>query len=67
MKERIFKASLGLIAIVFTIIFCMVVVPPLIENPDVIGAFAGGFVNPYASGYATDVFCCWAILLIWVI
>ena len=43
------------------------VVPPLIEHPDIIGAFAAGFVNPYASGYSADVFCCWAILLIWVI
>ena len=40
---------------------------PVIENPDVIGAFAAGFVNPYAAGYSSDVFCCWAILLVWVI
>lgn len=37
------------------------------EDPDIIGAFAGGFVNPYASGYSTDVLCCWVILLLWVI
>ncbi|WP_353254415.1 DUF2834 domain-containing protein [Salinisphaera sp. PC39] len=30
------------------------------------GAFAAGFVNPYASGYSTDVLFCWAILAAWV-
>lgn len=54
-------------AITFTVIFCILIVPPLIENPDVLGAFAGGFVNPFASGYSVDVFCCWAILLLWVV
>lgn len=67
MKEQVFKISIGAIAVLFTVIFCIVVVPPLIENPDIIGALLEGFVNPYASGYATDVFCCWAILLVWVI
>ncbi len=67
MKEKTFKISLSLIAIIFTVIFCILIIPPLIENPDIIGAFAAGFVNPYASGYSTDVFCCWAILLVWVI
>lgn len=66
MKEVLFKRSLALVAVIFTIIFCILIIPPLIENPDIIGAFAGGFVNPYASGYSIDVFCCWAILLIWV-
>lgn len=67
MKEKIFKISVGLIAVIFTLIFCIVVIPPLIENPDIVGAFAQGFVNPYASGYSTDVICCWIILLLWVI
>lgn len=67
MNEKTFKISMALIAIIFTSLFTIIVIPPLIENPDVIGAFAAGFVNPYASGYSTDVFCCWAILLVWVI
>ena len=67
MNEKAFKISMALIAITFTLLFVIIVIPPLIENPDVMGAFAAGFVNPYASGYSTDVFCCWAILLIWVI
>ncbi len=67
MRASIFKISISLIAIAFTLIFCIVVIPPLIEQPDIIGAFAAGFVNPYASGYSSDVICCWLILLIWVI
>ncbi len=67
MSKKIFQISLAFIGILFTVIFCVIVIPPLVENPDIIGAFAAGFVNPYASGYSTDVFCCWAILLVWVI
>ncbi len=67
MNEKIFKISLAFIAILFTAIFCVVVIPPLIENPDIIGAFGAGFVNPYATGYSSDAFCCWAVLLVWVI
>ncbi len=67
MSEKAFKISIALIGITFTLLFCILVIPPLVENPDVIGAFAAGFVNPYAAGYSTDVFCCWAILLVWVI
>ena len=35
-------------------------------KPCILGAFAAGFVNPYASGYATDVVVCWVILAAWV-
>ena len=34
---------------------------------DLVGAFAAGFVNPYASGYSTDTLMCWAILSAWII
>ena len=67
MSEKAFKISLALIAITFTLLFSFLVIPPLIEHPDVIGAFAAGFVNPYASGYSVDVFCCWAVLFVWVL
>lgn len=67
MTENAFKISITLLAIVFTIIFSVLIIPPFIQQPDIIGAFAAGFVNPYASGYSTDVCCCWAILLIWII
>lgn len=55
MSEGIFRASLLLAAVLFTAIFCVLVIPPLIENPDIIAAFAAGFVNPFAAGYSTDV------------
>ncbi len=67
MKKRLFKISVVVIAAIFTLIFCFLIIPPLIEDPDIIGAFSAGFVNPYASGYSTDVICCWLILLVWVV
>jgi len=41
--------------------------PPFLENPDIIGAFLAGFVNPYSSGYALDTIVCGLILFTWVI
>ena len=67
MNENLFKISTAFVAVVFTTIFCYLIIPPFIQNPDLVNAFGGGFVNPYASGYSIDVFCCWFILLIWVI
>jgi hypothetical protein len=51
----------------FSLIFFIVVVPPLIANPDIIAAFTVGFVNPYSSGCSADVIACWLILTIWII
>ncbi len=67
MSESAFKAMLVVAALFFTGFFAWIVLPPLIENPDVWGAFAAGFVNPYSSGYSTDVLVCWAILAVWVV
>lgn len=67
MSESAFKICLAIVAIAFTGYFSVVVMPPLIENPDIFGALAAGFVNPYASGYSTDVILCWVALAIWVI
>lgn len=66
MNQSVFKASLIWAAIVFTGIFCYLVIPPLVENPDIIAAFAAGFVNPFAAGYSTDVFFCWFVLAVWI-
>lgn len=66
MTESTFTAVLYAAAALFTAIFAVVVVPPLIAEPDIIGAFAAGFVNPYASGYSSDVLICWVILAAWV-
>ena len=67
MNETTFKYAMYSIALAFTLIFCVVVVPPLIENPNVIKALAAGFVNPFASGYSSDVILCWITLAVWVI
>ena len=66
MPESLFKAVIIAAAAVFTLIFCAVVIPPLIAEPDVVGAFAAGFVNPYSSGYSSDVLACWVILAAWI-
>jgi hypothetical protein len=52
MRDQIFKTTIVLIAIIFTLIFGITIIPPFLENPDIFGAFAAGFVNPYASGYS---------------
>ena len=67
MNEKLFKISLASIAVIFTIIFCVVVLPPLLQNPDIIAAFSAGFVNPYASGYSADVLLCWLVLAVWIV
>ncbi|MCR9186000.1 MAG: DUF2834 domain-containing protein [Halieaceae bacterium] len=67
MSKSVFKAILVVAALFFTGFFASTVVPALIENPDVWGAFAAGFVNPYSSGYSTDVLVCWVILAAWVV
>tara|TARA_A100001391_G_scaffold151462_3_gene109115 strand:+ start:30101 stop:30487 length:387 start_codon:yes stop_codon:yes gene_type:complete len=66
MPESVFKAILVIAALFFTVFFAVTILPPLFENPDVWGAFAAGFVNPYSSGYSTDVLVCWVILAVWV-
>ena len=66
MIEPLFKATIIAAAAVFTALFVYWCIPPMIENPDLIGAFAAGFVNPYSSGYAADTLACWAILTAWI-
>jgi len=66
MNEQQFSVAVIALGLAFTVIFCAVVVPPLIENPDVLGAFAAGFVNPYSSGYSADVIVCYCILAVWI-
>jgi len=67
MNKKIFVGAVLGVAMVFTIIFGILIIPPFLENPDIVAAFGAGFVNPYASGYSTDVLCCWAILCLWVL
>ena len=67
MNEQLFKAACLALALGFSVVFCLIVVPPFIQAPDLLGAFAAGFVNPYAAGYSADVFFCWGALALWVI
>jgi hypothetical protein len=66
-SDRVFHGLCLALALGFSAVFAAVVVPPLLENPDVLGAFGAGFVNPYASGYSADVLFCWALLAVWVV
>ena len=67
MNDTAFVTGMYLIAAAFTTAFAVLVLPPLAENPDVVGAFAAGFVNPYAAGYSTDVIMCWFALALLVV
>lgn len=66
MNEKAFRISLAAVALAFTGLFCVLVIPAFIEDLDIVGAFAAGFVNPYSSGYSSDVIACWAILALWI-
>ncbi len=67
MKRVIFHRLLISLSIVFSLFFFATIGPASLAEPDVISAIMGGFVNPYASGYSTDVIFCWIVLLLWVI
>lgn len=66
MTKALFQATIIAAAAVFLAIFLFIVTPPVIDSGDIIGAFAAGFVNPYASGYSSDVLACWVILAAWI-
>ncbi|MEO0441531.1 MAG: DUF2834 domain-containing protein [Pseudomonadota bacterium] len=66
MSTSFFKATIIFAAAIFLGVFCLIVLPPVLVSGDVVGAFAAGFVNPYASGYSTDVLACWVILVAWI-
>jgi Terpene cyclase DEP1 len=67
MNEQAFKTTIIAAAAIFTALFAYWCIPPLIADPDIIGALAAGFVNPYSSGYSADVLACWAILSAWIV
>lgn len=62
-----FRVTVLSLGIGFAIMFGIIVIPPFLQNPDIVGAFAAGFVNPFASGYSFDTIFCWMILTIWII
>jgi hypothetical protein len=67
MSQPVFKALVLAIGAGFAIAFAIIVIPPLLASGDVLGGFAAGFVNPYASGYALDTIACWCVLSVWVL
>ena len=67
MIQALFKIAIVAAALAFLVIFGAVVIPALMLDPDVPGAFAAGFVNPFASGYAADALACWVILAAWIL
>ncbi len=62
-----FEGLYALVGGAFAVAFAVLVVPAVLETGDVVGAFAAGFVNPFASGYALDAICCALLLALWVI
>lgn len=66
MSRTLFQTLLWMLGLGFAVAFTVLCVPPLMQDPDLIGAFAAGFVNPYASGYALDAILCWVILAVWI-
>ncbi|WP_430428814.1 DUF2834 domain-containing protein [Parasphingorhabdus sp.] len=66
MTRSLFQFTIIAAAGVFLLIFCAIVLPPVLVSGDLVGAFAAGFVNPYASGYSSDVLACWVILAAWI-
>lgn len=67
MNEKAFKISIFISAAIFLAVFLFYSTPAALEDGDIIGAFAAGFVNPYAAGYATDVIMCWFIMSAWIL
>ncbi len=67
MNETLYKATIIAAAAVFAALFVYWCVPPFIVDPDIIGALAAGFANPYSSGYSADVLACWVILSAWIL
>ncbi len=65
--KKFFKFVVLSLGIGFAILFGIIVIPPFLQNPDIVGAFAAGFVNPYSSGYSLDTIFCWMILAVWII
>ncbi|MBI1338738.1 DUF2834 domain-containing protein [bacterium] len=55
------------VGLVFAAFFFAYVLPPVLADGDIVGAFAAGFVNPFASGYSLDTILCGVILAIWIV
>lgn len=67
MSKSIFESVIAGLGATFAVLFAIIVVPPLLQSGDIVGAFAAGFVNPFSTGYSLDVILCALILFVWVI
>ncbi len=68
MSDKVFKLALWALAVVFSVVFFVVCGPPLAgDGWNLMYAFGQGFVNPYSSGYAYDIFFSYGVLAVWVI
>lgn len=67
MNRTLYQALLWLLGLGFALAFAVMVMPAVLRDGDIIGAFAAGFVNPYSSGYALDAILCWCVLAVWII
>ena len=67
MTTGTFRLLLVLWAALFALLFVVIVIPPLIGDPDLLAAISAGFVNPYATGYSLDTIMCWVVLTTWVV
>ncbi len=67
MNEKLFQLVTIGFGAAFAVAFLVIVVPPLLTSGDIAGAFAAGFVNPYATGYSLDAIFCALILIGWVL
>lgn len=66
MSRNLYQGLLWLFGLGFAVAFNLIVMPALLRDGDILGGFAAGFVNPYASGYALDAILCWCVLASWV-
>lgn len=69
--EKLFKIGVTASALVFVAVFIIICVPAALALDgnlfvQISTALAGGYVNPFATGYAVDATACWFILLFWV-
>lgn len=66
MNDRVFVALMIFIICAFSIFFFVYFVPPILQDPDIVGVLQAGFVNPYAAGYSIDLIACWVVLILFV-
>lgn len=67
MSKNVFIWVVTSLGLAFAVLFLVVFLPALIENPDFSSAGKAGFVNPFASTYTLDAIFCWLVLISWVV